>query len=216
MKLKVLIAGLCSVVSAHCFAHFTFVPQAIESVLPKNQSVVSITYGRYSQEASSDAVVISIDQQNEPLIEDKFANLYKFQRYIYVLRQTRGQWTLISQNTTLLRARELSNKFDTSDYIRFSNHYIDGDLSTAYISISPIGLDPNSNEARATYSLSYSTQDQKSYVTNEDYQYVDPSKRNHACTTGSTFAPQQIEFSTFQPNQKKLVSAALRNKKCGN
>lgn len=214
MKLKVLIAGLCSVISAHCFAHFTFVPQAIESVLPQNQSVVSITYGRYSQEAASDAVVISIDQQNEHLIGDQFANLHKFQRYIYVLRQTRGQWSIISQNTTLLRARERPSKFSQSDDISFGNHYLHGDLATAFISISPIGLDPDSNEATATYSLSYSTQDQKSYVTNEDYQYVDPSKRNHACTTGSTYAPQQVEFSTFQPNQKKLVSAALRNKKC--
>lgn len=214
MKTQILSACLLAVVSTQSFSHLVFVPQAIENALPKNQSVISINYGLYSQDLSSDAVVITIDQKNEKLIEGKFKDLYQQQRYIYVLSQKRGKWSIISKNTTLLTPKALPTDMSQSDDIEFKNEYVNGDRSTAYIAISPIGFDQDLAQSQATYHLAYSDQDRKSYITEENYSYDDPLDQNRHCAISKTHTRNQIEFSTFQSNQRSLVLPAVQSKKC--
>lgn len=214
MKFKVFSVCLLALAPSHSFSHFVFVPQAIESALPKNQSVISINYGLYSQDLSSDAVVITIDQKNEKLIGDKFKNLYQQQRYIYVLSQKRGQWSIIAKNTSLLTAKALPTDLYQADNVEFSNSYINGGRSTAYIAISPTGFDQDLAQSQAAYSLTYSDQDRKSYITEESYSYDDPLDQNRYCAIAKTYTANQIEFSKFQSNQRNLVLPAIKNKQC--
>ena len=214
MKIRILSIFLFSILTTNSFADFEFVPQSIKSLLPKNQSVVSIKYGKYSKNLSSDAVVITIDEKVEPQITDSFENLYKFQRNMYVLNQTNGKWKIITQNNELLKPKPLASDMYRIDDIEFRNSYVNGKRSTAYISITPIGTDQELKGSQGTYSLTFSDTDQKSYITEENYSYDDPLDKNRHCRISREYKNNVYEFSTFKPKQRELVLPAIKNKKC--
>lgn len=216
MQFKILTTTFLISISTSSFAHFVYVPKSIEQILPKNQSVISIDYGQYSKNLRNDAVIITIDQINEKEITDNFENLYKYQRYVYILSQTNGQWKTISQNLTLLKPKALPDGIHKSDEVDFRNAYENNKRSTAFIAITPIGYDQDFPDSNSTFSISYLLKDQKSYITEESHDYDDPLSQNRYCGISKEYQNNEYEFSRFASHQRELVLPLINKKECAN